>query len=137
MLLLSPEIVRFESHAWEDVSALAIDHIPKRIVEDHSDLGPFATFADVPEQSIHIRVQRRVTADDLDAPTLGQSGLLTFYIGPPAADLQRKRVAITCVLTSIRSELPTAKPATRTLTFIATSNGATPPITTTPAALPE
>ena len=135
MLLLSPEIVRFDSFAWDDVSTLAVDRLPKRLIEDHSDLGPFATFVDVPEQSIQIRVQRKITADDLDDPPLGISGQLTFYIAPPGADLARARIAISCVLTSIRSELPAAKQATRTLTFHATSNGTTNPITITPAIL--
>lgn len=135
MLLLSPEIVRFDSFAWDDVSTLAVDRLPKRLIEDHSDLGPFATFADVPEQSVQIRVQRRITADDLDDPPLGLSGELTFYIAPPAADLSRRRVAITCVLTAVRSELPAAKQATRTLTFHAVSDGITNPITITPAIL--
>jgi hypothetical protein len=137
MLLLAPEIVRFESHAWDDVASLAIDRAAKRIIEEHSDLGPFATFADVPEQSITIRVQRRITADDLDDPPLGEAGELTFSIGPPAAALARKRITVSCVLTSIRSDLPSAKPATRTLTFLATSDGATDPITTTIALLAE
>ena len=137
MLLLNPEIVRFESHAWDDVAALAIDRTPKRIIEEHSDLGPFATFADVPEQSIHIRVQRRITSDDLDASALGASGTLTFYFSPPGAELSRQRVQITCVLTSIRTDLPALKQATRTLTFLATSDGTTNPITIPPAALQD
>ncbi len=137
MLLLSPTLVRFDSHTWDDVATLAIDHIPKRLIEDFSDLGPFATFADVPEQSIQIRVQRRVTSDDLDAPALGTSGALVFYFSPPGAELSRRRVAISCVLTSIRTELPALKQATRTLTFLATSDGATNPITITAATLTD
>ena len=135
MLLLSPEIVRFDSFAWDDVATLAVDHLPKRLIEDFSDLGPFATFADVPEQSIQIRVQRRITTDDLDSPALGAQGTLTFYFSTPGADLSRRRVAISCVLTSIRTDLPALKQATRTLTFLATSDGITNPITITPAAL--
>ncbi len=137
MLLLNPEIVRFDSHLWDDVATLAIDHTPNRLIEDFSDLGPFATFADVPEQSIQIRVQRRITTDDLDSPALGAQGTLTFYFSPPGAELSRRRVAISCVLTSIRTDLPALKQATRTLTFLATSDGATNPITITPAALTD
>ena len=133
MLLLSPEIVRFESHAWDDAIALAVDHIPKRTIEDHSDLGPFATFADVPEHSIHIRVQRRITNDDTDGPSLGDSGQLIFYTGQITSPLTRQRITITCTLIAIRSDLPTAKPPTRTLTFIATSPTATTPISSAPA----
>ncbi len=137
MLLLSPEIVRFESHAWDDVAALAVDRIPKRIVEEHSDLGPFATFADVPEQSVHIRVKRRITADDTDAPSLGDSGQLVFYTGRPTSDLARQRITITCTLISIRSEFPSGKPATRTLTFIATNAAGSDPVSSAPAPLNE
>lgn len=128
MLLLSPEIVRFDSFAWDDVATLAVDHIPRRLIEDFSDLGPFATFADVPEQTIQIRVQRRMTSDDLDAPALGTSGDLIFYFSPPGAELSRRRVQISCVLTSIRTDLPALKQTTRTLTFLATSDGLTNPI---------
>ena len=72
MLILSPEIVRFDSHAWDDALAIAVDRTPKRLIEEHSDAGPFAVFADVPEQSITIRVRRTLSTDDTDDPALGK-----------------------------------------------------------------
>jgi hypothetical protein len=133
MLLLSPALIRFSSFAWSDAVALAVDRLPKRIIEDHSDRGPFAAFADVPEQSIHITLKRRITGDDADDPPLGASGDLVVHSGPPANALARTRITIPCTLVSIRSELPVGKPATRTLTFIATSPDGTDPVTIEPA----
>ena len=138
MLILNPEIVRFESHAWDDVAAVAIDRAAKRLIEDHSDEGPFAAFADVPEQTVTIRVQRRLAGDDADDPALGASGELVFYLARPGADQSRKRFTITCAVTAIRCDLPAAgKPATKTISFIAHSEGGSDPVTTTDAAIAE
>ena len=136
MILLNPEIVRFENLAWEDVIALAIDRTPKRTIEDHSDEGPFPAFADVPEQSITIKLQRRITQDDTEDPTLGESGTLTFYTGPAANDAARRKVSITCVATSIRCDLPSSgKPAIKTITFAAASTDGSDPVAISAAAL--
>jgi len=140
MLILNPEIVRFESHAWDDVAAIAIDRAAKRLVEDHGDEGPFAAFADVPEQTVTIRVQRRLggAGDDTDDPALGASGQLTLYTARAGADASRRRITITCVVTAIRCDLPAAgRPATKTITFIAQSEGASDPVTVADAALTD
>lgn len=130
MLLLNPDIVRFESHAWEDVSALAIDRHSKHPIEDHGDQGPFAAFADAPDQSIHIKLQRTLRASDTQDPPLGLSGTLTFYLGTPGTDLDRRKVTITCTLISIKHDLPAgARPITKTLAFMATNPDGEDPVT--------
>ena len=138
MLILNPEIVRFESHAWDDVAAIAIDRAAKRLVEDHGDEGPFAAFADVPEQTLTIRVQRRLSGDDVDDPALGAFGQLVFYKARAGADNSRKRITINCVVTAIRCDLPAAgKPATNTISFIAAGAGASDPVVIADAALAD
>lgn len=139
MLILSPDIVRFESHAWDDCTLIAVDRSSRKVIEDFSDLGPFAQFVDVPEQIVHIKVTRRVRVDDIDDPPLASEGTLRFYLAPVAPTAGRKRVEITCVLTSIRYDVtPTTSPASgvvKTLTFAAFHPESQDPITITPADL--
>ncbi|HMN40461.1 MAG TPA: hypothetical protein PKE29_06410 [Phycisphaerales bacterium] len=130
MIVLRPEIVRFESFAWEDVLLVAVERVGTRIVEEHGDAGPHAAFVDVPEQSIHIRVQRAIGVDDLDDPALGTAGVLVFYGAPPADDRRRQRITIACVVVGIRSE-PGAggRPPAKTIAFRAVSSGGSDPVT--------
>lgn len=124
MLIISPDVVRFESHVWDDCTLITVDRSARKLVEDFSDLGPYPQFVDVPERAVHVRIIRRVNADETDDPTISSSGVLRFYLNTPGADVRRKRVEISCVLTSIRYEAPAAahtQHATviKTLTFAA------------------
>lgn len=138
MLILHPEIVRFDSHAWEDVAAIAIDRSAKRLIEDHADAGPFAAFVDVPEQSITIRVQRTLATTDAADPALGDAGDLVFLLAAPGSELDRKRITIRCAVTSIRIDLPTGtRPATKTIEFRAFKEDGSDPITAATPSLTE
>jgi hypothetical protein len=138
MLILHPDIVRFESHAWDDALLIAVDRIAKRLIEDHSDAGPFAAFVDVPEQSIQVRVQRALSATDTDDPALGDAGDLVFYLAPPAGDLNRKRITIHCAVTAIRIDLPSGtKPATKTITLTAFKDDGSDPMSMDTPSLAE
>ncbi|HVU62500.1 MAG TPA: hypothetical protein VHC70_00890 [Phycisphaerales bacterium] len=136
MLILNPDIVRFGSHAWSDVSLIAIDRSARRLIEDQADAGPFATFVDVPEQSITIRVQRTLAATDADDPALGDAGDLEFFFATPGAELERRRITIHCAVTGIRTDLPTgSRPAAKTIEFRAFSEDGSDPMSdeTSPA----
>jgi hypothetical protein len=129
MLILNPDIVRFESHAWDDVAVIAVERSAKRLIEEHSDAGPFAAFVDVPEQSITIRIQRTLAATDADDPALGDAGDLVFYLSAPGDDRERTRYTIRCAVMAIRIDLPTgAKPATKTIEFRAFAADGSDPI---------
>jgi len=129
MLILNPEIVRFDSLVWEDVCAVAIERIGTKIIEDHDDRGPFAAFVDVSEQSIKIRVTRAIAADDVADIALGTPGELVFYAASAADDRRRRRIAVSCVVVGTRVEPGAgAKPPTKTLLFRAVSASGDDPV---------
>ena len=140
MLLLTPEITRFEDLTFDDVASIAIDSGASRLIADHSDLGPHLAFADVPEKRTTIRIERTLrSADATDAPALriGQLGTLIFSPHAETGDAGRSRIAIHCMLTDVKTNPANSPkhPHRQTLTFLAVSpdGGAADPITITPS----
>jgi hypothetical protein len=134
MLLLTPRLVRFNAATWENIAAVAIDRLAHRAAEDWSDLGPYATFADVPEQKVRIVVEQEVGRDDLGEPVPGDQGTLTFFTAPTASDAGRRQVAASAVVLSVTHSLSLKRGALRTITLAAVSpDGAADPITITDA----
>ncbi len=130
MLLLNPTSVSFDAAAWPDATAIAIDRKAQRSVIHWTDFGPYAVFADVPEQAVAITITRQVLRDDLAAPVPGQSGILEFFTSPTASDAARKRLTAVAVVAAVTHDLSRTKGALRTITLIAISpDGAADPIT--------
>jgi hypothetical protein len=134
MLILNPRTVRFGAAAWEGVTSIAIDRLPQKHVEEWSDAGPYAVFADVPEQRTRLTVRQELTRDDLASPRPGEQASLTFCTSPTASDAARRRLAATAVVLEIRHEVSLKRGAIRTITLAAISqDGATDPIAITDA----
>jgi hypothetical protein len=131
-MLTHPRTVRFGSLVWDDVIAVAIDRSAHRLVEEWSDAGPYAAFADVPEQRVTIQVVQQVGAEDLAAPRPADQAVLTFDTAPTAAESARRRVTATAVVTAVAHDLSQKRGATRTITLVAVSpDGAADPIAIT------
>jgi hypothetical protein len=139
MIVLNPGTVRFGSFVWEDVLVVAADRVATRVIEEHDDLGPFAAFVDLAEQSVYVRVQRSIAADDVEAPALGTAGTLVVFAAPPADDRRRRRVKISCVVVGIKAEVGTGgsggRGPTQTILFrgVAGAGGTDPVVIETPA----
>ncbi|MBX3405373.1 MAG: hypothetical protein KF869_01310 [Phycisphaeraceae bacterium] len=133
MLVLAPQLVRFDSLEWTDVSLIAIDRTAARQALEWSDLGPHPTFADVPEQRTTIRIIRQLDRGDLAAPAPGRAGELVFDVSPAATEAGRRTHTAQCVVLSIRHELsagPKGHAAVQTIELIALSgDGAADPFT--------
>ena len=129
MLVLSPELVKFGSAAWTDVTLVAVDRETTRPAPEWGDLGPHVTFVDAPERRTTIRIIRRLLRDDLGAPRPGDSAEVVFYTSPAAADALRKRVRAAAVVTTVAYELSKARGALQTITMICvSSDGAAEPV---------
>ncbi|MBY0261186.1 MAG: hypothetical protein K2Q20_02515 [Phycisphaerales bacterium] len=123
MLVLDPEVVRFEDVVFEDALGVAVDRQAKKLVEEWGDDGPHAALVDVPEQRVLVRVTRRPArgrvaagADAEAGLTLGREGDLVFYSSTEGGGA-RTRFVVRCVLTSVRTELSidaAGRPSSRT-----------------------
>jgi hypothetical protein len=133
MLLLNPRFVKFGSALWENVTAVAIDRQPQRIVEAFGDNGPYAVLVDVPEQRIRIRVRQEAVRHGLNAPLPGDEAQLLCHASPTVGDAgPRRRIAATAVVLAVEHEISLHKGAIRTITLAAVSaTGASDPITIT------
>jgi hypothetical protein len=133
MLLLNPRQVRFGTILLDAITAIVIDRSPHRSVEEWSDLGPYATLADVPEQKVRIRLTQELARDDTAALRPGEQATLSFYTAPNSTDAGRKKLAATAAILSVEHELSPKRGALRTITLAAISDGSTDPITITDA----
>lgn len=130
MLLLNPRVVKFGGVVWESVAAVAVDRRAQKTVEEWSDLGPYATLADVPEQRVRITVLQELTREEVGSPRPGESGVVSFFTSPGDADAGRRKVSATAVVLDVSHELSLKKGAVRTITLAAVSaDGAADPIT--------
>jgi hypothetical protein len=129
MLVLNPDVVRFEAVVWEDAAAVVVERGTSRAVEEWTDFGPHAGLVDAAEIRTTVKVVRKLTQGDVSMATVGALGDLTFYSAPTGSDAGRRRVKVRCVLMSVKTELPAASEskahATQTLSFTAVSSDGT------------
>jgi hypothetical protein len=129
VLLLNPRVVKFGGASWEGVAAVVIDRSAARLAEEWGDSGPYATFADVPEQRVRVRVVQELSGDDVGSPRPGDEGTLEFFTSPARSDGGRRRVSIACVVLGVEHEVSLKKGALRTVTLAAvSSDGAADPV---------
>lgn len=123
MLILNPQLVRFDSWSWPDASSISIDRAAAHLIEEWTDLGPHAGFIDVSEIRTTIRLTRKLASTALDDPPLGHLADLAFAVAPHATDARTRAFEISCVLTSIKTDAGGPSPAlgTQTFTFHAVS----------------
>ena len=134
MLILNPRTVTFGPDRWETVQAIALDRIPHKIVESWTDAGPYAVFADIPEQSLRITIVQELSPTDLAAPAPGNRATLTFCTSPAAGDTRRQRLSTDAVVLRVGHDLSNKGGPTRTILLAPISpDGAADPITITDA----
>lgn len=132
MLILNPRSVSFGAQEWPNILAVTIDRAPRATAEEFTDLGPFATFADVPEISTRLTVTQELSTDDLAGPGPGDRATLRFDASSTALDGPRRRLSTDAVVLSIQHELSLKRGALRTITLAALSpDGASDPISFT------
>jgi hypothetical protein len=129
MLILTPTSVTFATKPISDVARIAIDRRAAKLAIEWSDLGRYATFADVPEQEVRVRIEQTPTPTDLAQPKPGDLGQLIFTAAANQGGVQRTRITLTAVVTSIKHDLDQSGPGKRTLELIAiSSSGTTDPV---------
>lgn len=134
MLLLHPRLVRFGPASWDHITAVAIDRSAHRTVEDWTDLGPYAAHADVPEQSVRIRITQELEEGDPGSPRPGEQATLTLCTAPTLGDAGRRRLTATAVILDVAHDLALKRGALRVITLAAISpDGSTDPIQITDA----
>ncbi len=129
MLILTPASVTFATKPISDVARVAIDRRATKVAVEWSDLGRYATFADVPEQEVRVRIEQTPGPLDLALPRPGDLGQLVFTAAANRGGVQRTRVTLTAVVTSIRHDLDQSGPGKRTIELIAiSSSGSADPV---------
>lgn len=132
MLLLNPRIVRFGSAMWGNVAAVAIERVPRRVVEAFGDDGPYAVLVDVPEQQVRIKVVQEALNGSPAVPRPGDLAMLVLHVSPTAGDSGRQRLSTEAVVLSVEYEVSLKRGAIRTITLAAVSaGGAADPVTVT------
>src|SRR4051794_38463007 len=135
MLILNPRSVTFGPARWENIRSLALDRLPRTIAESWSDAGPYAVFADIPEQSLRITVIQELSPPDLAAPIPGDRATLSFCTSPTAGDTRRQRLSADAVVLRVSHDLSQTGAPTRTILLAPLSaDGAADPISITDAA---
>jgi hypothetical protein len=129
MLLLSPTRVSLGNLVLQNVSSISIDRLPSREVLEFSDLGPYPTFADIPEQKVLITILQHLTSSDFAAPLPSASATLTIHARPNGTDAGSVTLQANTVVRAVSHDLA-PKAATRTISLIAiSSSGTANPIT--------
>jgi len=135
MLILNPRTVTCGAARWDSVQSVALDRIPHRIVESWTDTGPYAVFADIPEESLRITIVQELSPPDLGAPKPGDRATLSFYTSPTAGDTRRQRLSADAVVLRISHDLSIKGAPTRTILLAPVSaDGTADPIAITDAA---
>jgi hypothetical protein len=134
VLILNPRSVTFGAARWEAVQSVALDRLPHRIAESWTDGGPYAVFADVPEQALRVTVVQELSPTDLSAPRPGDRATLAFCTSPTAGEAQRQRLSADAVVLRVSHDLSLRGAPTRTILLApVSSDGAADPITITDA----
>ncbi len=131
MYLLNPEAVVFDGVVLADVQTLVVDRTAKKSVIEWSDNGPYAAFADVPEQRVSVRIARRIADDQLTTLEPGDEGELRVTVSPSGArsDAGRHDIVMTCVVMSVTHELAGVKGGLQTIAMEAVSaSGGSDPV---------
>lgn len=129
MLVLTPTEVTFAGSTWDRVRSIAIDRRARDAAVEWTDNGPHASFADVPQQRVDIRITREITATELDAPLPGDQATLSFQASTAGTDAGRVRVSASCTVLSVAHDIGASGSARRVIELIAvSSDGRTDPV---------
>jgi hypothetical protein len=105
MLMLQPRLVRFAGMTLENVTHVTLSREPAREVVEWSDGGPYAVFADVPEQRVVAVIRQELVREDWGDVRPGTMGTLTIVTAPAGADGRRRRLTATAVVLASASDV--------------------------------
>ena len=129
MLVLNPDRVRFEDEELAGVRTIVLERSAGSVIEDWSDRGPYASFVDVPEQRVVVRLNAEGRESGAVGPLPGAEGDLEFYTARVAGISGRRRVRVRCVVVRSGHEIGAGGTARRVLEFRGvSSDGATDPV---------
>lgn len=129
MLVLNPQSVTLLGETVERVRRVAVNRVPERAVLEWGNIGPFATFADVPEQRVEIELVADLERGSLEGPTPGDDGDLVLFTSPTAGSGGRRRVEASVVITAVYDEVEPGGKARRRIKMAAlSSDGVEDPI---------
>lgn len=121
MLVLNPQSVTLLGKTIERVRRVAVRRTPERVLLEWGNLGPYAVFADVPEQRVEIEVVADLERGTLDGLSPGQDGSLEFFTSPTAGSGGRRRVTASVVILSVADDVEPGGMAQRRIKMAAVS----------------
>jgi hypothetical protein len=129
MLVLNPQSVTLLGQIVERVRRVAVHRTPERALLEWGNTGPYAVFADVPEQRVEVELVADLERGSLDGPTPGEEGALVFFTAPTAGSGGRRRVEASVVVTAVHDEVePGGKAQRRVKMAAVSSDGVADPI---------
>lgn len=134
MLILNPASVVLAGVEYSNVESCAIDRVAHKEVVEWNDNGPYAVFADVPEQKVEIKLTQRLASNaadqQLDRLRPGQSVSVEVVTSLNSSQAQRRRITATCVVRAVRNLVSVGKDpqARRVIELIAISDGSSDPV---------
>jgi hypothetical protein len=134
MLVLNPQSVNLLGATVERVRRVAVNRVPERALLEWGNMGPYATFADVPEQRVEIELVADLERESLEGPVPGDEGELVLFTSPTAGSGGRRRVEASVVVTAVYIEVEPGGKASRRIKMAAlSSDGVEDPISVTNA----
>lgn len=129
MIWLNPMGVTLGGQSLSEVESVLVDEQSQRLVVEHSDDGPHAVFADVPERRVVVKILRRVIGNEVAVPRPGDLGVLSFRSAPTGASASGVAVSATVVVTDVKHEIDRKRGAWQTVLAVAvSSDGAVHPV---------
>ena len=125
MLILNPQSVSLIGKTIERVRRVSVNRVPERLLLEWGNMGPYAIFADVPEQRIDIELVADLERGSLDGPVPGDDGTLEFFTAPTAGSGGRRRVEASVVVTEVRDGVEPGGGAQRRIKMVALSTTGT------------
>ena len=121
MLFLFPKEAGFGSATWSNVTSVAIERKAEKSFLEFADGGSHVVLADVPEQRVSVTVIQELLSDDMDEPSPGEQGLLSFETAPNASGAGRKRVSMTAVVLGVDYQVSRKAGSVRRVDLVAVS----------------
>lgn len=134
MLILNPASVVLAGVEYSNVESCAIDRAAHKEVVEWNDNGPYAVFADVPEQKVEIKLTQRLASNaadqQFDQLRPGQRVSVEVVTSLNSSHARRRRITATCVVRAVRNLVSVGKDpqARRVIELIAISDGSSDPV---------
>lgn len=105
MFILDPQRVQLGDYLLEGATAVLIDTLAEKTIEDRADAGPWPVLADVPEQRVRITIVQRLESTDLNPPPLGYGGTMRVTAARGQSDRGRVTLHADVVVLEVRYAL--------------------------------